>query len=82
MKETERKAPVMGLLDFGKPFTLETDACNTGVGVVLMQEGRPLAYLNQILSPRYLSLSIYEKELLVVLMAMEKWRHYLRGVNS
>ena len=39
----------------------------------------PLAFLSQVLGPKHLGLSIYEKELLAVLMAVDKWRHYLEG---
>lgn len=46
---------------------------------MLSQEGRPVAYLSQSLAPRHLGLSIYDKELLTVLMAVEKWRYYLEG---
>ena len=51
LKGAMSKASVLELPDFNKPFILETDACGTGVRVVLMKEERPLAYLNQALSP-------------------------------
>ncbi|XP_027118691.1 uncharacterized protein [Coffea arabica] len=63
--------------DFSKPFVVETDACSKGIGAVLMQEGQPIAYLSKALSPKNLGLSIYDKELLAVAMAVTKWKHYL-----
>ena len=72
-------APVLTLPDFTKPFVLETDASNSGIGVVLTQGGRPIAYLSKALSPKHIALSIFEKEYLAILMAVTKWRHYLEG---
>jgi hypothetical protein len=57
---------------------VETDACQSGVGAVLMQQGHPVAYLSKALSPRNQALSTYEKECLAILMAVEKWRSYLQ----
>lgn len=54
------------------------DACGTGVGAVLMQQGRPLAFLSQPLISKHLGLSTYEKELVALLLAIEKWRRYLQ----
>ena len=48
-----------------------------GIGAVLQQEGHPIAYLSKTLSPKHQSLSTYEKEFLVVLMALNKWKGYL-----
>ena len=73
------EAPKLVLPDFSKPFILETDACDVGVEVVLVQEGRPLANLSQALALKHSRLSIYNKELLAVLIAVEKWRYYLEG---
>ena len=60
---------------FDKQFVVETDACGTGIAAVLMQEGRLLAYISRHLKGR--QLLIYEKELLAVIFAVQKWRHYL-----
>lgn len=70
---------VLALPDLQKPFVLETDACGTGIGAVLMQDSRPLAYLSKALAPKHLGLSTYEKELLAVIEAIKKRRSYLLG---
>lgn len=71
-------APVLVIPDFSKLFSIQTDACATGVGAVLLQQGHPLAYLSKSLGPKNQGLSTYEKEYLAIILAVNQWRSYLQ----
>lgn len=73
------KAPVLALPNFNKPFVIETDASGGGMGAVLMQQGPPIAFMSKALSTQHQAISVYEKELLALVSAVQKWRPYLIG---
>lgn len=79
LKQAMSTAPVLTLPDFSQPFTVETDASQFGIGAVLMQNKRPIAYLSQKLGSKNQGLSTYEKALLALISAVTKWRLYLIG---
>jgi hypothetical protein len=72
------QAPVLAVPDFSQQFVIETDASDLGIGAVLMQNQHPVAYLSKALGPRNQALSVYEKECMAILLAIEKWRSYLQ----
>jgi hypothetical protein len=71
-------ALVLSLLDYQQQFVIEADACDTGIGAVLSQKGHPLAYVSRALGRRNHALSVYEKEYLAILLAVQQWQPYLQ----
>jgi hypothetical protein len=69
---------VLALPQFDKPFIIETDVCDEGVGAVLMQFDKPIAYLSKALREKNRAMSIYEKEFLALMLAVDKWKQYLQ----
>jgi len=47
------------------------------MGAVLKQEHHTIAFISRALGPKWQTLFVYEKELVVVIFAIQKWKQYL-----
>ena len=77
-------APVIAYPDFDRPFLLQSDASDVGLGAILAQHDgkgpeRVIAYASYTLSPREQNYSTIEKDALAVVFAVKHFRFYLLG---
>ncbi|WVZ70514.1 hypothetical protein U9M48_019175 [Paspalum notatum var. saurae] len=72
-------APVLTLPDLTKSFTVYCDVSKEGLGCVLMQEGKVIAYASRQLRKHEVNYPTHDLELAAVVHALKIWRHYLFG---
>src|SRR6185295_8733487 len=74
-------APVLAQPDNSKSYDVYCDASGTGLGCVLMQENRVIAYASRALRPHEINYPTHNLELAAVIHALKIWRHYLMGTH-
>ena len=79
MKGILVEAPVLTQPTSGKEYTLYSDASGIGLGCVLMQDGKVVAYASRRLKPHEQNYPTHDLELAAVVFALKIWRHYLYG---
>lgn len=79
LKQLLTTTPVLSVEDLNKEFEVCTDACKEGVGAILSQERKVIAYESRKLKYHELQYSAYDLELTAVVHALWVWRHYLLG---
>ncbi|GKB85476.1 putative reverse transcriptase domain-containing protein [Tanacetum coccineum] len=82
LKDKLCNAHVLDLPDGPKDFLVYYDASCQGLGCMLMQIGRVIAYASRQLKIHEKNYTTYDLELGAVLFALKIWRHYLYGTKS
>ena len=73
------EAPVLTQPTCGKEYVIFSDASLNGLGCVIMQEGKVVAYASRQLKPHEKNYPMHDLELAAIVFALKIWRHYLYG---
>lgn len=79
LKTALTSAPIRQLLNFNLLIEVECEASYHGLGAMLLQEGKPIAYFSRALHRPDKSLSMYDCDLLALLLVVQKWGCNLLG---
>ena len=79
LKSKLSTAPVLAIPDPAAPFELITDSCGFGIGAVLMQNNRPVAFYSRKMTDPARNYANHEQELLAAIVALKVFWCYLLG---
>ena len=81
LKDRLTSAPVLTLSEGTKGFVMYCDASRVGLGCVIMQHGKVIAYASRKLKVHMRNYQAYDLELVAMVFALKIWSHYLYGVH-
>jgi hypothetical protein len=81
LKQCLVTAPILVLPDGNENFVIYSDASREGLGCVLMQNGRVIAYASRKLHPNEEIYPVHDLELAAIVFALQRWKHYLYGAT-
>ncbi|XP_073219759.1 uncharacterized protein [Cicer arietinum] len=79
LNEYLTSAPILALPVGGESYAVYCDASRVGLGCVLMQQGKVIAYASRQLKRHEVNYPTHDLEMAVVIFALKIWRHYLYG---
>nr|GEW63938.1 putative reverse transcriptase domain-containing protein [Tanacetum cinerariifolium] len=82
LKDNLCNAPILSLLNGAEDFVVYYDALNQGLGCVLMQRGKVIAYASRKLKTHEKNYTMHDLELGAVVFALKIWRHYLYAMKN
>ena len=81
LKDRLTSALILTLPRSGEGYVVYCDASRVGLGCVLLQDGKVIAYASRHLKIHEKNYPTHDLELVVVVFALKFWRHYLYGVH-
>ncbi|GJV97090.1 putative reverse transcriptase domain-containing protein [Tanacetum coccineum] len=81
LKQKLCEAPILALPEGNDDFVVYCDASLQGLGAVLMQKEKVIAYASRQLKPHEENYTTHDLELGAVIFALKIWRHYLYGTK-
>ncbi len=76
------RAPVLRFYDVNQPIQIESDASQTGLGVCLLQDGKPVAYISRAMTQAEMRYAQIEEEMLAICFACHKFHQYIYGKDT
>ena len=79
LKYKINSAPGLALPNLRQPFEIQTNASDYAMGIVILQQGKPIAFHSETFNGAITNYPKYEKELYALVQSVKKWKHYLMG---
>ena len=82
LKQLVTKAPVLKYFDPTQPVKISVDASSKGMGAVILQDERPIAYASKALTSTQQKYAQIEKEMLAIVFGCTRFHEYIFGLQT